>query len=96
MVNEFFKFFVNKVIIIRDGLRKFIIFNIEILLFVDIYFSGDLLMSFWYIIEDEVRVIFGKVFNKVCEFDLILILILKKILSVVVLFIINIINVLFD
>lgn len=46
--------------------------------------------------EDEVRVIFGKVFNKVCEFDLILILILKKILSVVVLFIINIINVLFD
>lgn len=83
-------------IIIRDGLRKFIISNIEILLFVDIYFSGDLLMSFWYIIEDEVRVIFGKVFNKVCEFDLILILILKKILSVVVLFIINIINVLFD
>lgn len=91
LANEFSKFFVNKVALIREELRKLTTFNIETSLSMDNPFSGDPLLSFRHTIKYEVKAIHGKAVTKACVLEPIPTSILKKNLDVVVPFITNII-----
>lgn len=92
--NIFADFFLNKVITIRENLRKDILTDLsdDCFLDSDVRFSGTPLLSFRPASIDEIQSIIAKTPNKSCELDPVPTFLLKNCLSVVAPLITDIIN----
>ncbi|CAC5417928.1 unnamed protein product [Mytilus coruscus] len=95
---SFADFFVNKVVIIRDGLRDQNVVKGDNMAFLqaDVEFTGTPVLSFKHTTNDEIRTIIQKAPNKSCELDPIPSNLLEQCSDVVVPLISDIVNASFD